>query len=248
MRDQVSIWMTISLDVLHKITIIVWKNELHPFECSILKLNLIFCCRADIYFHNYPAYITVDFPWTVHCLKLWDYGRHFLYLPNICTSSLKIRSNLLKLCSYSTTLWSKMTMQPCPAHLRDSIQRKKLSVGERKMKWNIWQLKQPICCETATFVGKENLLYLCRSSHTGWEDLHLPDHTVEVNTHFCAGLYVLKLSLPVLLKPLWEDTVQHPGVLCSFQHFAWWLRKLSHPRPQKSIIRCILCQLFSHSR
>lgn len=54
--------MTILSDVLHEIRIIVRKYELHPFECSILKLNLVFYCRADIYFHNYPAYITVDFP------------------------------------------------------------------------------------------------------------------------------------------------------------------------------------------
>jgi len=33
-----------------------------------------------------------------------------------------------------------------------------------------------------------------------------------MKAHVYAGLYGLKLSLPVLLNPLLEDTVQHPGV------------------------------------
>lgn len=42
--------MTTLLDALHEITIIVWKNELHPFECSILKLNLIFFAEQTFIF------------------------------------------------------------------------------------------------------------------------------------------------------------------------------------------------------
>lgn len=85
-------------------------------------------------------------------------------------------------------------------------------------------------------VGKENPLHLCRSSHTGLEKLHLPDHTVEMKTQFCAGFYVLKLSLPFLLKPLREATVQHPGVYApSSILFGGW--ENDHSQGLRSLLR-----------
>lgn len=143
---------------LHEMTIIIWTKEMHAFEGSILKLSSFFCCGADIYLHSYPVYITVDFPWTVHRLKLGDYGRHFLYFPDLCASSLKNKkqnnrlgnlksnflhsrkwlmspSDLLKLHLFSITFSSKMTTQPHPAQLGYSICKKKVRVRKKEMEW-----------------------------------------------------------------------------------------------------------------
>lgn len=96
-----------------------------------------------------------------------------------------------------------------------SVQKKKAWVGETE-RWS-----DTSGCRNIASAGKQvkssregesSISVDPVTSYTGWENLQLWEHTVEGKARLCAGLCGLKLSLPVLLNPLLEDTVQHPGV------------------------------------
>lgn len=242
-------WKTILLDVPSP----PWNynNYLDKWDTSFWRFNskikLICCCGADIYLHNYPAYITVDFPWTVHCLKLGDYSRHFLYFPDLCASSLKNKKQKNRLRDLNATFFilennscHPLTSAPFRHHFIEQDDHIAASCTAYRKRRREWERQRDgvihLAAETSLLlenrwspVGKESPVYLCRSSdqlHRMGEPAALRPHGGREGSLVCWPLWPeAEPSSP--LKPFIRRHSSASWSVCSFQHFAWWPRKSS---------------------